>query len=163
MNRPNENPSDTASSQMEETHPNIVLARADITQWDGPLPPPEAFQSYENTLPGAAERLLAIAESWHQHQIEQERGALELAGKALEGANAARVGESRRAYLGIVLGFILTLTGLAGGIFLATLGYGGIGLAFGLPSLAALGAVFVYGARSRSVTRLRNVENTEGE
>ena len=102
-----------------------------------------------------------MAESWHQHQIKQERRALELTGETIGVARAASVGESRRAYLGIVLGFILALTGLCGGIFLAALGRGGIGLTLGLASLVGLAAVFVYGAQSRRAERRRNVTGAE--
>jgi uncharacterized membrane protein len=38
----------------------------------GPMPPPAILQGYEEIVPGAAERILAIAESdtKHQHAIE---------------------------------------------------------------------------------------------
>ncbi len=163
MNPPDENSPNPATNQDEGWRNGIVLTRAEMTEWDGPLPPPEAFRSYESTLPGAAERLLTMAENWQQHQIEQERGALELTGETIAAAKAAGVGESRRAYLGIALGFIIAMTGLCGGVFLASIGRGGIGLAFGLASLVGLAAVFVYGAQSRRSGRRRNAETTGAE
>ncbi len=38
-----------------------------------PLPPPEHLEAYEHTLPGVADRLLAMAESQQQHRHSQEK------------------------------------------------------------------------------------------
>ena len=157
MNSADESLPDSAAGGPEAERSDFVLTRAEITQWDGPLPPPEAFQSYENTLPGAAERLLKMAEEQHKHRISREQSALEIAGKSLETARKAGIRDSWQRYLGMILGFILVLAGLAGGIFLASIGRDGAGLTFGLASLAGLAGVFVYGARSRSAERRRNV------
>ena len=39
--------------------------------WAGPLPPPEDFRKYEEALPGAADRILSLAESQQQIQNEE--------------------------------------------------------------------------------------------
>jgi uncharacterized membrane protein len=36
----------------------------------GPLPPPDSFAGYERVLPGAAERIMALAEREHHARIE---------------------------------------------------------------------------------------------
>ncbi len=42
----------------------------------GPLPPPESFRGYEEILPGAAERILVIAEKEQQIRHEGQKGAI---------------------------------------------------------------------------------------
>lgn len=81
---------------------------------------------------------------------------------ALEIARTTVISDSRRSYLGIILGFIIAMTGLLGGIFLIAIGRGGFGLTLGLASLVGLVAVFVYGAQSRRAERRRNAANPEG-
>ena len=155
----NDNPSDPADSRQGDT----ILAHAEITQWDGPLPPPAAFQMYEATLPGTAERLLSMAEEHQRHRISQERRALELTGESMAAAREAGRSDSRRSYLGIILAFIIAMTGLLGGIMLIATGRGGFGLALCLSMLVGLAAVFVYGARSRRAERSRRrAENAAG-
>jgi uncharacterized membrane protein len=42
-------------------------------KFEGPLPTPDAFAGYENVLPGAAERILKMAESQADHRRDMER------------------------------------------------------------------------------------------
>ena len=163
MSQPNDNLPDPSADRPVEQQTSVVLAHATITRWDGPLPPPEALQMYEETLSGTAERLLIMAEEQHRHRINQEQRALELSSKALETARMVRVSDSRRGYLGVILGFVIAMIGLLGGIFLVALGRGGFGLTLGLASLAGLVAVFVYGAQSRRTERRRNAESAGAE
>ena len=133
-----------------ERQDGIILAHAEVVaSWDAPLPPPAAFQMYENTLPGAADRILQIAERQqiHQHNLETAD---------LATTNRIVTGDSRRSYLGIILAFVLAMTGLLGGIFLIAIGHGGFGLTLCLAPLAGLAAVFVYGTRSRRAERRRS-------
>jgi len=44
----------------------VVLASTKT--FSGPLPPPEAFEKYDLIVPGAAERILTIAESEQRHR-----------------------------------------------------------------------------------------------
>ena len=43
----------------------------------GPLPPPGMFSAYEESLPGAAERLFVMAEKEQDHRISWENSALQ--------------------------------------------------------------------------------------
>lgn len=45
-------------------------------QYSGPIPPPEMLQEYNNIVPDAAERILAMAEAGAKHQREIEAGLL---------------------------------------------------------------------------------------
>ena len=48
-----------------------VQSQTDImyveSAWAGPLPPPNDVQAYENMLPGAADRILTLAEKQQDH------------------------------------------------------------------------------------------------
>lgn len=41
--------------------------------YSGPLPPPEALAKYDQVVPGAAERILQMAEKEMQHRHENEK------------------------------------------------------------------------------------------
>lgn len=47
-----------------------------VDQFQGPLPPPDFFEQYEATLPGAAERILQMAERQASHRQGAEPLAL---------------------------------------------------------------------------------------
>ena len=64
----------------------------------GPLPAPEALAQYDNVLPGAAERILQMTEGQVRHRQNIETAIVN--------------GDSRRAYLGIVLGTLVALGAL---------------------------------------------------
>lgn len=68
---------ETTSAELSENWDNLPEERkkAEIAfaieeSWAGPLPSPEDFKMYEDTLPGAAERILCMAESQQQFQRE---------------------------------------------------------------------------------------------
>jgi len=103
--------------------------------FSGPLPPPETLAKYNDVLPNAAERILAMAESQHQH-----RQALEY--KVV----AANVGAQK---MGVALGFIVGMTAIGGGIYLAATGKPVSGLTAIISSLTALVGTFVYGRQTQ--------------
>jgi uncharacterized membrane protein len=51
--------------------------------YSGPLPPSNEFERYDKALPGAAERILALAEreAEHRHKIEDKAVKLSRAGQ----------------------------------------------------------------------------------
>ena len=109
----------------------IEVAAASIRHFSGPLPPPEVLAAYNQILPGAAERILKMAEEQerHRHQIE------------------ARVVRSNTfaQTAGVIFGFILALIAIAGGIWLAYFGKSGAGLTTIIAAVAGLVATFIYG------------------
>jgi uncharacterized membrane protein len=58
----------TESDQEERGERRIVAA-----SFQGPLPPPAMLQAYENIVPGAAARILAMAETQASHRRELEK------------------------------------------------------------------------------------------
>lgn len=52
------------------------VAKFEQASFSGPMPPPAVLEGYERVIPGAAERILLMAESDTRHQQEIEFAAL---------------------------------------------------------------------------------------
>ena len=109
--------------------------------WQGPIPPPRELREYDLIVPGAASRILGMAEQQSTHRMALEKHVV--------------TGDSRRSYLGLILGFIIALTFLGGGIFLIYSGHTFSGLLLGGLDLVSLVSVFVIGTNSRKAERER--------
>ena len=118
-------PPDSSQSEAAE-----LRIQAEMRAFSGPLPPPEALERYNEVLPGAAERIISLAESQHHHRQELEKCAITSNVKAQK--------------LGTVLGFIVSMTVVLGGMWLIHEGKGTAGLATTLTALASLVGVFVW-------------------
>ena len=70
----------------------------------GPLPAPEDLREYENICPGAADRILQMAEKQIDHRHNEESKAVSAA--ILDG------------HLGLVFAFVVCLVGMVGGFLL---------------------------------------------
>lgn len=101
-----------------------------LSQYSGPLPPSDEFQNYEEVLPGAADRIISMAE------------------KEQEGRISAQHKEMRMLFISHIMGqifaFILGLTGILGGSYLIINGHDLSGFAVFLSSLAAIVGAFIY-------------------
>jgi len=102
-----------------------------MRQWSGPLPQPEALERYNQIVPTAAERIIKMAETQHDHRVAIEQQVVD--------SNI----DSQK--LGTILGFIVAMTAILGGIFLAYVGRETSGLASIITALVGLAGVFVYG------------------
>ena len=47
------------------------------TSWSGPLPNPKDLQAYEEIVPGAADRIITMAEGFAEHQKQMEGRSLD--------------------------------------------------------------------------------------
>ena len=95
-------------------------------------------------LPGAADRILTMAENQAEHRIELEKKVIG--------------GEATRSNLGLAAAFLLSLLAMCGSIYVIVQGYAWAGVAiFGI-DIVALASVFVYGTRSRRAERERKAE-----
>lgn len=77
-------------------------------EYHGPLPPPGAFEAYERTQPGAADRILKMVEEKQRQRIAWEKKTFD----TITG------NERRMLYLGAALTFFC----LGGAVYLATNG-----------------------------------------
>ena len=135
--------------QPAEQQADVVSSRSAgmmSASWEGPLPPPKALQQFEEIVPGAAGRILEMAEKQSDHRIQMEKTVI--------------VGDSRRSYLGLFLAFILSAAIIGGGIYLLINDHDWAGgVLIGL-DVVGLAAVFVYGPKSRRDERERQSERT---
>ncbi|EPM0011119.1 DUF2335 domain-containing protein [Pseudomonas aeruginosa] len=108
----------------------------------GPLPSPRQMREYEKCLPGAAERIMAMAEREQQNRHETQRAFMDFRNRTLE---HVRERDSR----GQWLGFALALGVLALGTLIAVLGFPKTGAALAAGTMIGLAGVFI----SRRVQR----------
>ena len=100
-------------------------------QYSGPIPPPEMMREFDAVVPGAADRILSMAERQETH-----RHSLEIAHVR---------GNLVSQYIGQASGLLIGLAGIGCGTFLLYKGQSleGFGAMFG--PLAGLAAVFIIG------------------
>ncbi len=112
------------SRQVETT---VAMSRS----FSGPLPPPETLAQYNLTLPGAAERILAMAEKQQEHRQDLEKTTV-----------YSNAGAQKQ---GLYLGFVIALVTIGGGIWLISTGKEATGLAAVITPLCGLVGTFIYG------------------
>ena len=99
-------------------------------EFSGPIPPPQALEKYEQVCPGAADRIIKMAESQAEHRQKIERTA----------ANS----ESYSRQAGLIFAFVLALTGIILAGYLAIQGQIiGVGI-IGAVGLVPLVSKFIY-------------------
>ena len=133
------------------------------TSWTGPLPPPDILQQYDAVVPGAANRILMMAENLRQHRIDMMKAASDREDKALSLVDKTLSGDASRSKLGLWLGFVVVLVCIGTAAWLASTGKTVFGLVFFLTPLAGLAGVFVYGTQARKAERRRNSANQPEE
>lgn len=74
----------------------------------GPLPPPEIFKGYEDVLPGAADRILSMAEKESRHRQDLEKISLK--------------GDLSSRTLGQTLAFVISISAIGAGTYMVISG-----------------------------------------
>jgi uncharacterized membrane protein len=138
----NRNVEPPAPQQSEQQRRERTLAVR--TEFSGPVPPPAILERYDQILPGAAERILAMAERQATHRQSLERTVVE--GNAI----AQRRGQ--------VLGFILALAALVIGGTLVWYDKRVEGLATIIVDIVGLVSLFIYGRMSQERERRDKVQ-----
>ena len=105
-------------------------------QYSGPIPPPEILYNFDQIIPGAAERILVMAEENGKHQREIEKAALTLASDEVK----------RGQRFGLTIGILAFTTC----IIALILGSEKTAIALGGTTLIGLVAVFVTGHIKKS-------------
>ncbi|WP_300162035.1 DUF2335 domain-containing protein [Solidesulfovibrio sp.] len=106
---------------------------AAIASYSGPLAHPSFVKGYEEILPGAAERILTMAEAEGKHRREQESKVIHC--------------EVRCKTTGLWLGFAIGMLAIAGSCAVAIFASPLAGTTLGIGSIASLAGVFVYGSK----------------
>lgn len=117
-----------AKSSNSQASRDIVHQSA---SFEGPMPPPAILEGYERLVPGAAERILAMAESDTKHQHAIEFSALR-----------AAEGEVKR---GQIFAFIIGLAALLASMFALYMGSSVVAGIIGGTTVVGLVSVFVVG------------------
>jgi uncharacterized membrane protein len=110
------------------------------TMFNGPLPPPALYARYEEVLPGAAERIMALTEREQEHRHRFEADALHA--------------EVRYSNLGMWLGAGVLFCVLIAACFCAYVGQNEVAIA-----IAGLGVAGVVGAFIRGKGSHRSDKN----
>lgn len=109
----------------------LLQIQASRTQFTGPIPPPEVLIKYNDALPSAAERIVAMAESQLKHRQELENRVIE--------------SNCRSQQRGPIYGLIVCLSAIAGGIYLIHSGQSVAGLVSIIGAIGSVVIVFVTG------------------
>ena len=115
----------------ESTVRTRTAVQVRTTEYSGPLPPATELAAYDEVHPGAANRIIRMAESYAEHTQELEKRALELEGGARQ--------------RGQWLGVIAVCSVLGACLFALYLGYPAFATVLGTVTIVALAAVFVLG------------------
>jgi uncharacterized membrane protein len=111
------------------------VARVQGTLYQGPLPHPEILAGYDNVLPGAADRIITMAEKnqGHRHALEAK--------VIPAGITSERIGQ--------IFAFLLYLATLGSGTYLVASGKEPYGVTEMLASTAAFAALYFKGQREK--------------
>lgn len=118
----------------------------------GPMPHPRILEGYEKIIPGAADRILTMAEDQASHRQEIEKIAIN-----------SNVKDSR---LGVIFAFIIGMTGTLGGVYAIVQGAVVAGTFITGASLASIVTSFIYGTRSERkerITKSKDINKTDPE
>jgi len=118
---------------------SIIVHKEQVQSFSGPLPHPEILRQFDQISPGAAERIIKMAEDQSLHRRELERKVIE-----------SDISSSK---LGQILGFVIAVIGLAVSAVVGVFGSPTAGGVIGVGTIVSLVWVFMYGSRMRSQER----------
>lgn len=115
-----------------------------IERFQGPVPPPEVLAKYDEVVPGAGDRIFAMAERQAAHRQDLEKRVI-----------SSNMAAER---LGTCLGFILAMTALVGGFYLIATGHSSVGIVSIISSLAIPAGAFAYGKYQQKQERVEKLQ-----
>jgi len=126
-----------------------IFVRREVSQsFSGPLPSPDILRQFNDVVPGAAERIIKMAEEQSAHRKELEKSVIN--------------SDITRSKWGQILGFIIAISGLAVSAIVGVYGNAYAGGIIGVGTLASLVGVFMYGSKTRSKEReTKNLKEKE--
>lgn len=140
---------DTEAMEIEEV--KEVVVKAIREEFSGPIPHPDIMKKYEDILPGATDRIMAMAERQATHRQELEKKIV--------------MSESRDGMLGVVFAFLLGIGCLVAGtimVFCVPQSGGAIaGAIVGVTGIGTITSNFIRSAKSNSGTKKKETEDTK--
>ena len=128
-------PNQPGRTSLEATQ---VVASMQMT-FQGPLPPAIELQSYNQIVPGAAERIIALAEKQAAHRMELEKHAV-----------AEQLRQSAR---GQIFALIIGVAGITGAVVVGITGNAWVAGTIATASLGTLAVSFITGKRQEQRSR----------
>ncbi len=121
----------SSNSGVQTSPQNTTAIQQTTEHFSGPIPRPDILRHYNEIVPGAAERILKMAEEDARHQRDIEMAALD----------AAKTESARGQHYGFLIGLsALITTGIA-----LYLGYDKVAMVLGGTTVVGLVTVFVTG------------------
>lgn len=124
---------------------SVRIAMYEHQVYAGPLPPASELARYEEILPGAADRILKMAEDQGQGRRWLEQNALRW--------------DHQERLLGQIFGFVISLSAIGAGLYAAMNGHPLAGSLLGTGGVVGLAAVFVYGSKNKSTSADKDTRN----
>ena len=126
------NPSNPA--HVTSALPTIQVQEQYQERYSGILPPPDMLKHFDEIIPGAAERILVMAENQAKHRQKIETTIVSSG--------------TRDSLIGLIFGFLLGIATIIGGVIIALNVHATAGTFMGITGMACLAGVFVYGTRA---------------
>ena len=124
-------------------HPNTqsrtLAVRTEQQSFSGPLPPPQILEHYNQIVPGCAEKIISQWENQVGHRQDLEKKVI--------------ASDIRQSYYGAKLGFIIAMSAIGSGTFLAYIGRPTEGIAAIISALVGLIGVYGWGSYQRRKER----------
>jgi uncharacterized membrane protein len=127
--------------------------RAEIigVQFGGPLPPPQILEAYERACPGAAHRIIELAEAQSEHRRRMED-------KALEGQISAIGMQFRESRRGQIFAFCISAFFLACGSVVVLYGHPWPGSVFGTLGVGGIVTTFINGRENKKDSKTERTD-----
>ncbi len=129
-----------ASSSEDKTKKMIMRLLESRSMFSGPLPPPEVLKAYDLVESGLAREIVDMAKRQSQHRMDMESVVI--------------VGDSKRSWLGLVLGFVISCLFLGSSTYLIMEGHDIAGGTLATTALVSLVGTFIYGSNQRAKERV---------
>jgi uncharacterized membrane protein len=137
LNPQNANAEEPTASQQRVIMGMVSSFSAEM--YSGPIPPPSVIAGWEKLLPGAADRILKMAEKQSAHRIAIEARVID--------------GEINRSKTGLWLGFVIGTVMIVGGLMVIGLGHDVAGCTVIGSTLVGVVGAFIFGQKSREQER----------
>jgi uncharacterized membrane protein len=129
--------------QSSPSNRSMLTQRTSLEMFQGPLPPPSVLEHYDRIVPGAAQRILAMAEQQATHRQALER-------------RVSRTG-TITSVLGQLFAFVLTLRAFEFAVQMLRGGHSAEAVVTTIATIGALVGVFIVGKRQATEERRTRV------
>ncbi|MDN6180562.1 MAG: DUF2335 domain-containing protein [Halomonas subglaciescola] len=132
------------------------IERVEVSQFSGPLPPPGVMADYDRILPGAAERILQMAEREQGFRHRADEQAHEYLQNELRTSSITQ-------RIGQVAATCIALGALSVAGFAFSVGASGYGVAIVFAEIAVLSGVFVLRRRNGSSAESSDSQESDAQ